>query len=254
MDPGQNFFGAAIAGMGDWQQGLSEVQDALAKSNEFRSFTGIGVSQNCIGYAYLFGGELQRAIEAAKAAVDAANQSADLIYQCVGYALWAWSASRLGLLDMATEKMIQAHEVAQQLGGKVIMGDVTLAAKAEIALLQQEWNEAIAQAQQTLKVAQATGAVWSAGIAYRVWGQALVNLDPPRWDEAEKFFADSLNTLETGKNRLEAARTLIAWGEACRDRGNTATALTYWEQANRQFTESDSTQEIQKVQNLMSSG
>ncbi len=250
----KSFYGAAIAGMGDWQQGLSEVQVALAKSNEFRSFTGIGVSQNCIGYAYLFGGELQRAIEAAKAAVDAANQSADLIYQCVGYALWAWSASRLGLLDMATEKMIQAHEVAQQLGGKVIMGDVTLAAKAEIALLQQEWNEAIAQAQQTLKVAQATGAVWSAGIAYRVWGQALVNLDPPRWDEAEKFFADSLNTLETGKNRLEAARTLIAWGEACRDRGNTATALTYWEQANRQFTESDSTQEIQKVQNLMSSG
>jgi class 3 adenylate cyclase/tetratricopeptide (TPR) repeat protein len=250
----KSFYGAAIAGMGDWRQGLSEGQDALAKSNEFRSFTGIGVSQNCIGYAYLFGGELQRAIEAAKAAVDAANQSADLIYQCVGYALWAWSAGRLGLLDIAAEKMINAHEVAQQLGGKVIMGDVTLAARAEIALLKKDWNEAIVQAQQTLKVAQVTGATWSAGIAYRVWGQALVNLDSPQWDEAEKLFADSLNTLESGKNRLEAARTLVAWGEACRDRGNTATALTYWEQANRQFTESDSTREIRKVQELMAGG
>lgn len=250
----KSFYGAAIAGMGDWKQGLSEGQDALAKSNEFRSFTGIGVSQNCIGYAYLFGGELQRAIEAAKAAVDAAKQSADLIYQYVGYALWAWSAGRFGLLDVATEKMISAQEVARQLGGKVIMGDISLAAVAEIALLKKEWNEAIARAKQTLEVAQVTGAAWSAGVAYRVWGQALVNLDPPRWNEAEKLFGDSLSTLESGKNRLEAARTLVAWGEACHDRGSTATALTYWEQANRQFTQSDSTRETQKVQSLIAEG
>ena len=250
----KSFYAAAIAGMGDWRQGLSEGQDALAKSNEFRSFTGIGVSQNCIGYAYLFGGELQRAMEAAKAAVAAAKQSADLIYLYVGYALWAWSAGRCGLLEIASEKMIKAHEVAQQLGGKVIMGDVTLAAKAEIALLQEEWSEAIAKARQTLKVAQVTGAAWSAGIAYRVWGQALINLDPPQWDEAEKLFADSRSTLESGKNQLEAARTLIAWGEACRNRGHTATALAYWEQANRQFSESGSSQEIRKVQELIAGG
>jgi len=80
----KSFYGAAIAGMGNWKQGLSEGQDALNKSNEFRSFTGIGVSQNCIGYAYLFGGELQHAMEAAQAAVEAARQSGDLIYQYVG--------------------------------------------------------------------------------------------------------------------------------------------------------------------------
>jgi len=80
----KSFYGAGIAGMGDWKQGLSEAQDALAKSNELKSFTGIGVSQNCIGYAYLFGGEVQRAMEAAKAAVEAASQSSDLIYQYVG--------------------------------------------------------------------------------------------------------------------------------------------------------------------------
>lgn len=249
----KSFYGAGVAGICDWKQGLSEAQDALAKSNEFKSFTGIGVSQNCIGYAYLFGGELQRAMEAAQAAVEAALQSKDLIYQYVGYTLWAWAAGRIGELDVAAEKLIKSQEVAQQLGGKAIMGDVAMAARSEIALFKGDWNAAIELAKKTLEVAQMTGAVWSAGIAYRVWGQALVNLDPPGWDAAEKHFADSLSILETGKNRLEAARTQLVYGKICHDRGNTATALIHWEQANRQFTESDSPREIKKVQDLMAS-
>jgi len=249
----KSFYGAGIAGVGGWKQGLSEAQDALAKSNEFKSFTGIGVSQNCIGYAYLFGGELQRAMEAAQAAVEAALQSKDLIYQYVGYTLWAWAAGRIGQLDVAAEKMIKSQEVAQKLGGKAIMGDVAMAASSEIALFKGDWNAAIELAKKTLEVAQMTGAVWSAGVAYRVWGQALVNLDPPGWDAAEKHFADSLSILETGKNRLEAARTQLVYGKICRDRGNTATALIHWELANRQFTESDSPREIKKVQDLMES-
>ena len=246
----KSFYGAAIAGMGDWQQGLAEGRDALAKSSEFNSSTGIGVSQNCIGYAYFFGGELQRAMQAAKAAVEAAKQSRDLIYQYVGYALWAWAAGRYGQLDIAAEKMTKSSDVAQQLGGKVIMGDVFTAAKAEIASLKKDWNAAIALAKQTLESAQKTGAVWSAGIAYRVWGQALVNLDPPGWDQAEQLFAESLSTLETGKNRLEAARTHLSWGRLCHARGNTVTAHTHWEQAKHQFTDSNATRELQKVQDL----
>jgi hypothetical protein len=193
-------------------------------------------------------------MEAAKAAVEASKQSRDLIYKYVGYALWAWSAGRYGQLDIATDKMNRSQEVAQQLGGKVIMGDVSLAARAEIAFLKGDWSDAIVIAEQTLEVAQMTGAVWSAGVAYRVWGQALVNLDPTTgWDEAEKLFAQSLSVLDTGKNRLEAARTHIAWGKVCHGRNNTATAHNHWEQANRQFMESKSTKEIQKVQELIAS-
>ena len=250
----KSFYGAAIAGMGNWKQGLSEGLDALNKSNEFRSSTGIGVSQNCIGYAYLFGGELQHAMEAAQAAVEAARQSGDLIYQYVGYALWAWSAGRNGQLDIAAEKMIKSLEVAQQLGGKVIMGDVSMAAKAEIALLKGEYNDAIELGRQTLEIAQITGAAWSAGVAYRVLGQALVNSNPVHGEEAEKQFAESIKVLESGKNRLEAARTHLVWGTVCRDRGNTAMAQNHWELANRQFTESNSAREMQTVQELMASG
>ena len=252
----KSFYGAGYAGMGDWQQGLSEAQDALAKSNEFKSFTGIGVSQNCIGYAYLFGGELQRAMDAAQAAVKAAEQSKDLIYLYVGYALWAWSAGRIGQLDIALEKMAKSQQVAQKLGGKVIMGDVSLAAQSEIALFKGDLQNAIALAQKTLEVAQMTGALWSAGVAYRVWALALVKLTPPDMEKAEKHFAESIGVLEaeTGQNQLEAARTHVAWGIVCREHGHTAAAHKHWEEANRQFLESEARREVENVQKLMAEG
>ena len=98
--------------------------------------------------------------------------------------------------------------------------------------------------------------VWSAGVAYRVWGQALVKLYPPGWEEAEKHFAESIGVLEaeTGRNELEAARTHVVWGIVCRDRGQTATAHRHWEKANHQFTESNAPQEMQKVRELMVEG
>ena len=131
-----------------------------------------------------------------------------------------------------------------------------MAARAEIALFKGDWNRAVELAQKTLEAARMTGAVWSAGVAYRVWGLALVNLDPPRWEEAEKHFVESISILETesGRNQLEAARTRVAWGKVCRDRGNTATAHKHWEEANRQFTESEASQEIQKINELMAEG
>jgi hypothetical protein len=152
--------------------------------------------------------------------------------------------------------MAKSQQVAQKLGGKVIMGDVSMAAQAEIALFKGDWREAIALAQKTLETAQMTGAVWSAGVAYRVWGQALVKLEPPGWEEAEKHFADSIGVLEaeTGKNQLEAARTHVVWGIVCRDRGQTATAHNHWEEANRQFTKSDAPREVDNVQKLMAEG
>jgi hypothetical protein len=141
--------------------------------------------------------------------------------------------------------------VAGKLGGKVILGDVFQAARAEIALLGGNLDNAIQIAGQTIEAARPLGSIWSVGVSYRVWGQALVKLSIPAWDQAEARMAESLAVLESGQNRLEAARTHLAWGAICRDRGNTATALNHWEKANRQFTASNAAHEMQRVQNLM---
>ncbi|UCD82405.1 MAG: AAA family ATPase [Desulfobacterales bacterium] len=249
----KSFYGSAIVGMGEYQKGLAEVQDALTKATDFQSFTGIAVSQNCLGFAHFFAGDRQRAVEAARAAVEASKRSGDLIYLYVGYALWAWAAALNGQLQVANEQISRSQQVAQKLGGKVIMGDVFQAARAEIALLGGKLDSAIQIAGQIIETAKPLGSIWSVGVSYRVWGQALAKSSTPAWDQAEARLAESLAVLESGQNRLEAARTHLAWGEICRDRGNTATALNHWEEANRQFSASNATQEMQRVQKMIAS-
>ncbi len=249
----KSFYGPAVAGMGDYAGGLKEIRQALTKAEEFQSFTGIAVSRVCLGFAHFFGGDRQRASEAAQAAVEAATRSGDLIYLYVAYALWAWATALNGRLEAAAEQINRSQEIAQKLGGKVIMGDVFQAARAEIALLSGNPEGAIQIAGRIIEMAKPLGSIWSTGVSHRVWGQALAKLPTPAWDQAEAQMAESLGLLESGQNRLEAARTHLAWGEICRDRGNTSTALNHWQEANRQFTASNTTHEMQRVQNLMAS-
>jgi class 3 adenylate cyclase/tetratricopeptide (TPR) repeat protein len=249
----KSFYGSALVGMGAYQKGLVEVRDALNKARDFQSFTGIAVSQNCLGFAHFFAGDRRQAVEAARAAVEAAKRSGDLIYIYVGYALWGWAAALVGQLEVAADRINRSREVAQKMGDKVIMDDVFQAARAEIALLSGSPQDAIQIAGRNIETAQPLGSIWSVGVSHRVWGQALAKLPTPSWDQAEIQMAQSIEILESGQNRLEAARTRLAWGEICRNRGNTGTALNHWEQANRQFTASNAACEMQRVQSLMAS-
>ena len=224
---------------------------ALSKAKDFKSSTGMAVSQNCLGFAHFFAGDWEQAAAAARAAVEAAKSSGDLIYLYVGNALWAWAAALIDQLEVAAEQLNRSQEIAQKLGGSVIMGDVFQAAKAEITLLKGNPQGAIEIAGRLIEMAQPLGSIWSVGVSHRVWGQALAKLPIPAWDQAETQMSQSLQLLESGRNLLEAARTRLAWGEICRDRGNTRTALNLWEQANCQFTTSNATCEMQRVQRLM---
>jgi predicted ATPase len=247
----KSFYGSAVVGMGDYQKGVSEVEAALTKAREFHSQTGIAVSQNCLGFAHFFGGDPQRASEAAMAAVEASKRSGDLIYLYVGYTLWAWTAALIGQIETASDYINRSQEVAQKLGGKVIMNDIFQAARAEITLLSGNPEAAVQIAEQIIKVAQPLGSIWSVGVSHRIWGQALANRSAPEWDAAESQLAKSIEILESGQKRLEAARSHLAWGEICRNRGSTDRAVSHWEQAHQQFTASNATRETERVQKLI---
>ncbi len=247
----KSFYGAALAGMGKYNQGLSSTKDALSKSQEFQSLTGISVSQLCTGFVYFFVGDLPKAIEAAQAAVNSSMQSGDYIYLYVGYGLLSWSASRRGQLDLAEKSMHQSQDVAQKLGGKVIMGDVFQSARAEIAYLMGDMDNAIQTANQTIEMAQKLGAFWSAGVSYRVWGQALYKLDLQSWEEVERKFAESIRILESGQNQMEAARTHLTWGQLSQDRGNADEARAHLEQAANKFSEGNANNDLDNVKELL---
>jgi len=247
----KSFYGSALAGSGAYQQGVAEIKLARDRAKECQFITGLGVSNNCLGFTHLFGGRLEEAMKAGQAAVSAAKQSGDLIYQYVGYVICGWAGGRAGEIENATKHLKQAQTVAQQLGGQIIMADLLTTARAETALMAGQQEEAIRLARQAVDIAQKMGGVLGEGVARRIWGQALAAKSDPAWDDAEEQMAKSLEVLSSGQNLPEMARTQVVWGTISRNRGKPENARHYWEQAATFFETATCSSELENVRRLL---
>lgn len=131
-----------------------------------------------------------------------------------------WAEIRLNQLDAARDSLASLRNLAQRLGGQLIMSDWFAAAEAELTLSAGLLAEAAVQAEQAVAQARSAGSIFSEGLAERVWGQAVMAADPARREEADGHLAASLRLFEEGEARLEAARTHVIWGQLLRDRGD----------------------------------
>ncbi|MFC2015437.1 AAA family ATPase [Chloroflexota bacterium] len=223
--------GAAIAIMGDYAEGLAELQRALARAQEMGSASSICLVHFNLGMVHLLGGDPLRAIEAARKAAEAAEKSGDRLFVYWGRGVQAYAEADAGQLEAAEASMARSQAVAQELGGRLLFEDWFLAVRAEMALGTGRIQEALALAERAVVIAQEMDSLAGEAIALLVWGQALASLESPRWDEAESRFAESLRLIESMPSPPQAARTHLVWGTVCRDRGNPAAACEHWERA-----------------------
>lgn len=126
-------------------------------------------------------------------------------------------------------------------------------ADAETAVSAGRAQEALDLAEKAVSLAQKMESRYTEGTARRAWGLALAGLEPPKWDEAEMQLATSLGLYESGQARLEVARTHLAWGIVCRDRGDLAAAREHWEQAAAQWEASGLADELSRTLALVDS-
>ena len=147
--------------------------------------------------------------------------------------------------------MARSQAVAEQLGGRLMFADFFLAGKAEIALGIGRIQEGLDLAEQAVNTAQAMGSPAAEAVARRAWGQVLADLRPPRWDEAQIQFAESLRLFESLPMPPEAAQTHLIWGAACRDRGDPTAAREHWETAAAQWEGCGITWELERVRALI---
>jgi tetratricopeptide (TPR) repeat protein len=223
--------GMAIAMLGDYAVGVAQMQRALARAHEMGS-----VPLTCLGQIHLascfnFVGDPQRAMEAARKATEAAEESGDQMSVYWGRGFLAWGEAGTGQFEAAEATMAQSQAIAQELGGQLLMQDVFLAARAEIALGMGRIQEALDLAERAVVMAQGMGSLGGGVFGSRVWGQALARLDPQRWDEAEARFARCLRLIESAPSPPQAAHTHLIWGTVCRDRGDLDAAREHWEEA-----------------------
>jgi tetratricopeptide (TPR) repeat protein len=242
----------ALSMSGDCASGVAEGQRAVARAEEISSLGEIAMSNVFLSVAYLYAGDILHAIEAGRKGVEAGEQSKERIFVCLGNAWRGWAEGRAGDFEAAAASMARSQAVLEELGGQIIGADWIATINAEIALGMGRVEEAIALAERAIGIAQKMGGIFAEGLARQVQGQALAALDPPRWGEAEAQLTEGLRLLESGQQRVEAARTHVAWGTVCRDRGDLAATREHWEQAAVQFEASDLLQELERIHALLS--
>ena len=248
-----SYHGVTLATTGNYAGGLAEAQRARAWALEMNAFTDAIQSDFFLAGIYIQGGDLPRALEAARRAVETAGQSGDRLYVFIARLFQAWATCRAGQYGAAATYAAQAQTMAQELGGRLVHSGILVAVNAEIALGSGRVQEALTLAEHAVAVTQEMGNISAEGMARRAWGQALGALVPPRWDEAEAQLALSLRLLEEGQSQLRAARTHVAWGAVCRDRGDLAAARAHWEQAAAQWETSGLTHELARTRALTGS-
>jgi tetratricopeptide (TPR) repeat protein len=241
----------ALAARGDYVEGLAEAERALIRARETNNLRSIGVAHLVLSGVCRLGGDSGEMLAHSCAAIDAAEESGDWLDVYVGHGLRAWAESRLGRHDAATASMARSKEVGQRLGGGLILSDVFTAAEAEIALNAGRVEDALALAEAAVAAATTVGNLFAEGLAHCTWGRALVAVDRPRWDEAVAHLAASLQALESGEDRLDAARTHLAWGQLCRDRGDIDGAREHLEQAAAQFEASALPAELERARAVL---
>jgi tetratricopeptide (TPR) repeat protein len=261
------YYGFFLPFMGDYTEGLAEIERARVWAQEMNALNEIVQSNTALAIAHIQGGDLSRAIEAARKVVETAGQSGEMVFVYLGRVLQSWATSRAGQYKAAAACAAKAQAVMQELGGCLLISDWLAAANAEIALGAGRVQETIALAERAVDIAQEMGGIFAEGLARRAWGQALATLVPsallkgcrdgvskaegPQWDEAEDQLAQGLRLFESGQARLEAARTHVAWGTVCRDRGDLTAAREHWERAAAQWEASGLTHELERTRTLL---
>jgi DNA-binding SARP family transcriptional activator len=247
------FLGIALAARGDYTAGLNAGQRALARAHAMNSYDNLARSHFFLGVMYGMGRDLPHMLEEGSLVVELAQQASDWVFPYLGYGLRGWAESRLGKHEEALESMAHAQAFGRQLGERLLLRDWFAAAHAEVVLAAGRVEDALPLAEVAVELAQSVGSLYSEGLAQRVWGQALAEASPPRWDEAEAHWAASLQALESGEALLEAAYTQVVWGQSCRKRGDLDAAREHFGRAVVQLRDAGLAHEREQVLGYLAS-
>jgi hypothetical protein len=195
-------------------------------------------------------GDAPAMLAASRSALEATAVSGDRFQTYVAYGLRGWAESRLGQHEAAQLSMAESRANGEALGGRLLLADWFIAARAELALNAGRPEEAILLAEEAVAAGEAVANVFSQGLAHRTWALAHSRLDRGRWIDAEQHIAASVEALESGGILLEAARSRACWARLLRERESQVEALEQIALAADRFRAAGLDDELAAVQAL----
>jgi predicted ATPase len=243
--------GSIVACMGDCATGVAEILKALDRAREMKTLTETAACYSCLAYTFVFTGDLEGSVEYANTLIDTAEQSGDQMYRYLGYAWRSWAESRMGQYAAADKSMAQSQQIAKEQGERVLLAGLFAAVMAETALGAGNVEKALELAKGAAEIGRKESSTSAQGLALRIWGQALVALDPQQTDKAEALMSESVQQFEKMQYLLEAARSRVALGQLYYSRSSSDAAREQWQSAAEQWQTSGLDHEFKRVQNLL---
>jgi tetratricopeptide (TPR) repeat protein len=243
----------SLAAQGQLQPAFAEGERGLRLAEDTGTLVGIAQSHMMLAILCMQSEQYERMRTEGNAAAQTAEKGGDRLLIYAGLGLASWAEAMLGDLDTAWELSRRSLSVGETIGPRLVFSDMFAAARAEMALLGGQLDDAIARAREALNLAHEVGSCFSEGLAERVWGRALAESLSPDWAGAEAHLAASLAAFEAGHAWLEAARTHLAWGQVLQARGQAEAAREHYEKAAAQFQASELTSALERTQHLIDS-
>lgn len=246
-----SLLGVALAARGEYQNGIAQVQRAIARAEELHHQSGISLAYPLLAIVHLMGGELQQMLVASRTAVQVGSASGNMLPIYSALVTQAWAESRLGQHAAAQASMAQGEKISRAFGGRYLLDDWREAVKSEMALNAGDVTGALTQAQAAVDFARSVDGNVAEALARRVWAEALVRLNPSQIQDAETHLAASAELFELGEARLEAARTHLTWGKILAQNKNARAAREHLQIAAKQFQESGLERELSETRALL---
>jgi tetratricopeptide (TPR) repeat protein len=200
------YHGFVLIALGRTRQGNEQLARVHARAGEIGQASLWSAAYLMRGSAHtLLTGDYPRGLSDMTEVVRCTAQTGDKLHLSLAHSNRAWALAGLGRYAEARESRQRALEVAEALGGRLMLSDWYEAADAELLLLEGRYEEAEAAARQLRGRSQAAGLLASLGLAERVLGEALHQRGLRA--EAEQHLSASLEVLEGAGLVLSAART-----------------------------------------------
>jgi hypothetical protein len=211
----------------------------LARAAEIGQPTFLSAAHLMCGSTYLVSGDWPLVIQNLEKVLELANQTGDKLHLSLAWNGIGWAKSCLHQHWEAKACRARGQEIAQAMGGRLVLADWYQAADAEIALNAGDSHEALHLAQAVATASAASGLLFSHGVAERVWGELLAR----RGDmtQGDAHMKRSIEVLEGGGVILQATRSRLWWALQQRIRGEVSSAQSLFELARQQLEASGCT-------------
>jgi class 3 adenylate cyclase/tetratricopeptide (TPR) repeat protein len=228
-----HFRAQALAFMGDYRTGLSDLLRLNARARELGDQSAIAFSFIALTVVYLHGGNYAESCEAATIAADLSASSGDRMFQFASLVCRQMAEIRLGRLEDANATHHQVKAITDAItasGGGIPYGHGWTANTAELALAEGDVPRAIRVAEEGLTVVGDFDNL-TRGRFLATLGEALARLDPDRWSEAQMRLGDGIGTFESIGAALFAARLHAIWARLCRQHDDPLGEIDHVEKA-----------------------